>query len=375
MTVRDIVLQSLESSSEPRPLGRDHMRKESLEFLKTLVSAPLPSGFERGAQEIWMKYAKEFADETRYDPYGNAIAILNPKGKPRLMVMGHGDAIGMIITYISDSGYLYYETVGGIDPMSLVSQRVMIHGKKGIVHGVIGRKAIHMILPEDRTKAPKHEDMWIDIGAKDRKDAEKLVAVGDYGQSIGDFLELKNSIAIGSRFDNKVGTWSAIETLRLLKGLKIDACVIAVSSVQEECTGAGASTAAFHLEPDCAVVVDVTHTTDHPGTQKEKYGDVKLGGGPVLELGPPIHPIVRDGLSEAAKKAKIKIQCAAQGGFTRTDADSIFKSRGGIPTAGLSVPNRYMHTTVEAIHLGDLDKVPQVIAAYAKTLKKTTKFY
>jgi len=350
------------------------MRKESLEFLKEIVSMPLPSGYERGAQEVWIKYAKEFADETHYDTYGNAVAILNPAGKPRLMIMGHCDAVGLIIQYINENGYLYFVQVGGIDPMTLLSQRVIVHGKKGPVQGVIGRKAIHMILPEDRSKAPKNEELWIDIGAKNKADAEKRVAVGDYVQSIGAFELLINNIAVGSRFDNKVGTWSAIETLRLCKGVKMDACIIAVSGVQEENTGIGASTVAYRLQPDIGIAVDVTHATDYAGAQKEKFSDVKLGGGPVIELGPAIHPVVREGLLDAAKKAKVKVQFNANGGRTGTDADTFVKIREGIPSAVFSIPNRYMHTTVEVIHLGDLEKIPIVISTYAKTLKKTMKF-
>jgi putative aminopeptidase FrvX len=351
------------------------MRKESLEFLKSIVNKPLPSGFEREAQEIWMKYASRYANETKYDAYGNAIAILNPKGKPRLMIMGHGDAVGLIISYINDSGYIYFVQVGGIDPMTLLGQRVTIHGKKGPVLGVVGRKAIHMIPPDDRTKAPKNEDLWIDIGAKNKEDAEKKIAVGDYISINGTYEELQNDLAVGCRFDNKVGTWAAAEVLRLLKGAKIDACVIAVSSVQEENTGAGATTAAYHLEPDVAIAVDVGQATDHPGCQKEKFGDIKCGGGPILEIGPAIHPVVRDGLIAAAKQEKVDLQLCANGGRTGTDADSIFKARQGIPTAVISLPNRYMHTTVEVVHLGDLENIAKMLAAYAKSLKKTTKFY
>ena len=351
------------------------MRKESLEFLKSLVNKPLPSGFERGAQEIWLKYAKNYADETMLDTYGNAIAILNPKGKPRFMIMGHCDAVGLIITYINDQGYIYFAQVGGIDPFTLIAQRVEIHDPRGTVMGVIGRKAIHMIPPDDRTKAPKNEELWIDIGAKDKEDAEKVVAVGDYISIRGTYEELRNNLAIGCRFDNKVGTWSAIETLRLLENAKMDACIIAVSSVQEENTGVGATTAAYRMEPDLAVVVDVTHSTDSPGCSKERYGDVKMGKGPVIDLGPAIHPVVREGLINTAKKAKIDIQITADGGRTGTDADSIFKTRGGIPSAVVSPPNRYMHTTVEIINLVDLENIPKLLAEYAKTLKKNMKFY
>ncbi|MFH1514645.1 MAG: M42 family metallopeptidase [bacterium] len=351
------------------------MRKESLEFLKQITNMPMPSGFERSAQEAWMEYAKEFADETKYDAYGNAIAILNPAGKPRLMIMGHGDAVGLIVTYINDNGYIHFTQVGGIDPMTLIAQRVVIHNSKSNVFGVIGKKAIHMTPPDERTKAPKHEELWIDTGAKNKKDAEKFVSVGDYISISGTFEDLKNKLAVGCRFDNKIGTWAAIETLRLLKGTKIDACVIAVSSVQEENTGVGASTAAYHLEPDVAIAVDVTQATDHPGCSKEKYGDIKCGGGPVIAYAPPLHPVVRDGIISAAKKNKIKIQIEAAGGRTGTDADSIFRSRGGVPTALISLANRYMHTTVEVVHLTDLEQIARLCAAYATTLKKKTRFF
>jgi putative aminopeptidase FrvX len=351
------------------------MRKESLEFLKSIVNKPLPSGYERGAQDVWMNYAKPIADETKYDAYGNAIAILNPKGSPRLMVIGHCDAIGGIISYINDQGYLYFVQVGGIDPLVLISQRVVIHSEKGPVTGAIGRKAVHMTLPEDRVKAPKNDELWIDIGAKDKKDAEKYVSVGDYVSLDGIYADLKNNNAVGCKFDNKVGTWSAIETLRLLKGIKMDACVIAVSGVQEENTGVGATTAAYHLEPDVCIAVDVTHATDHPGCSKEKFCDVKLGDGPAIEYGPAIHPVVIKGIVASAKKARVKLQVSVDGGRTGTDLDSVFKTRGGIPSALVQLPNRYMHSSVEVINLNDLESIPKVIAEYAKSLKKTTKFY
>lgn len=351
------------------------MQKESLEFLEEITNMPMPSGFERSAQEVWMKYAKQYADETMYDTYGNAIAILNPKGSPRLMIMGHGDAVGLIITFINDNGYVHFTQVGGIDPMTLIAQRVVIHNKKENVFGVIGKKAIHMTPLEDRTKVPKHEELWIDIGAKDKKNAEKMVAVGDYITISGTFEKMKNNLAVGCRFDNKIGTWAAIETLRLLKGVKLDACVIAVSSVQEEIGGTGAKTAAFHLEPDLAIAIDVTQATDHPGCSKEKYGDVKCGDGPVMDFGPAIHPVVRDGILSVAKKEKIKLQFSASGGRTGTDADSINISRGGVPTALISLANRYMHTTVEVVHLGDLEKIAKLLSAYAKSLKKNIKFF
>ncbi|MCD6218556.1 M42 family metallopeptidase [bacterium] len=351
------------------------MRKESLVFLEEITNMPMPSGFERSAQEVWMKYAKQYADETKYDAYGNAIAILNPKGKPRLMLVGHGDAVGLIVTFINDQGYVHFMQVGGIDPMTLIAQRVVIHNKKGNIFGVIGKKAIHMTPPEDRKKVPKHEELWIDIGAKDKKNAEKMVSVGDYISINGTFEMLKNNLAVGCRMDNKIGIWAVAEVLRMLKGSKIDACVIAVSSVQEEIGGTGAKTAAYHLEPDVAIAIDVTQATDHPGCVKEKYGDVKCGDGPVVDFGPAIHPVVLDGILSVAKKNKIKLQHTASGGRTGTDADSINISRGGVPTALIGLANRYMHTTVEVVHLGDLEKIAKLLTEYAKSLKKNIKFF
>jgi len=352
------------------------MREESLHFLKSLVNTPSPVGHEVRGQRVWLEYARKFADETFSDAYGNCVAVLNKGGSPRLMLAGHADEIAMAVSYINDEGYIYVRKMGGIDAAITKAQRVVIHTRKGPVKGVVGNVAPHLMKDEKDVKIPKIHDLFIDIGAPHRREAEKLVQVGDPITLTDEFDLLRNDLAVARAFDNRVGTFAVVETLRLLREskAKLKAEVCAVSNVQEEVGLFGARQVAYALKPDVAVVVDVTHATDYPTITKTQHGDVKVGAGPTLTHGGCNHPEVVARLEQVAKTKKIPLQHEAMSATSGTDTDAIFWTRGGIASALVSLPNRYMHSPVEVVSLKDLGKIPELLAAFALSLKKGEEF-
>jgi len=352
------------------------MREESLSFLKTLVNTPSPVGHEARGQRVWMDYAKRFADETFSDAYGNCVAVLNQGGSPRLMLAGHADEIAMAVNYINDEGYIYVRKMGGVDAAITKAQRVVIHTRKGPVKGVVGNVAPHLKRDEDEPKLPKIHDLFIDIGAGSRQEAQKLVRVGDPITLTAEFDVLRGDLVVARALDNRIGTFAVAETLRLLqrsKG-KFDAEVCAVSNVQEEVGLLGARQIAYSLKPDVAVVVDVTHATDYPTVSKAQHGDIHIGQGPSLTHGGCNHPEVVARLEAAAKRSKISLQHEAMSNSSGTDTDVIFWTRGGIASALVSLPNRYMHSPVELVSLADLEQIPELLAAFALSLKKGEEF-
>ena len=352
------------------------MREQSLEFLKTLVNTPSPVGHEVRGQRVWLDYAGHFADTTFSDAYGNCVAVLNKGGSPRLMLAGHADEIAMAVNYINDEGYIYVRKMGGIDAAITRAQRVLIHTANGPIKGVVGNVAPHLKKDEDEPKPPKIHDLFIDIGAGDRKEAGKLVQIGDPVTLSDEFDVLRNDLVVARAFDNRVGTFAVAETLRLLKETKskLQAEVCAVSNVQEEVGLLGVRQIAYSLQPDMALVVDVTHATDYPTVSKTQHGDVKIGRGPTLTRGGCNHPEVLARLEAVAKAKRIPFQREAASSTSGTDTDAIFWTRGGIASALVSLPNRYMHSPVELISLKDLNLIPQLLAAFAASLKKGEQF-
>ncbi len=345
-------------------------------FLLRLLDTPGPSGFETAAAREWRDEATRFADDVLTDVTGNTIAAVNPGGSPRLMLAGHIDEIGLMIVHVDSDGFLYFQTIGGWDSQVLVGQRVIIQAAKEPVEGVIGKKAVHLIDSDDRDKVSKVSDLWIDIGAKSDKDALKRVAIGDPVVLASRALELPNHRVASRAIDNRIGAYVVLEALRLLSRRKPKAAVFAVATTQEEIawSGGGARTSATALDPDVAIVVDVTHATDHPGVEKKIHGDFKLGGGPVLSRGSAVNHTVFEHLVAAAKAEKIAHTVQAAPRDTGTDADAIYTSRQGIATGLVSVPNRYMHSPNEMVDVGDLDKAAKLLAAFARRLKATTSF-
>ena len=352
------------------------MREASLNFLKTLVNTPSPTGHETRGQRVWLDYAGQFADETFSDAYGNCVAVLNKGGGPRLMLAAHADEIAMAVNYIDADGFIYVRRLGGIDAAITKAQRIVIHTRAGAVKGVVGNVAPHLTKQDGEPKLPKIHDLFIDIGVSSRKDAEKLVRVGDPITLADEFDILRGDLAVARAFDNRIGTFAVAETLRLLKEskVKLNAEVCAVANVQEEVGLLGARQIAYSLKPDLALVVDVTHATDYPTVSKTQHGDIKVGAGPALTHGGCNHPEVVKRLEAVAKKKKIPLQHEAMSATSGTDTDVIFWTRGGIASALISLPNRYMHSPVEVVSLKDLELIPQLMAAFGQSLKKDEAF-
>ena len=350
------------------------MRDASYEFLKRLLSTPGPSGNEGVAARVWREEAGGFA-ELRGDRMGNSFATLNPGGSPKVMLSGHIDEIGLIVTHIDEKGLVRFTGVGGWDPQVLVGQRVRIQASDGEVMGVIGKKAIHVMEPEERKKVSEIKSLWIDIGARDGDEAKGMVRVGDVGVVDQDLLELPNDRVASRSLDNRMGAFVVLEALRLLSEEEgVNAEVVAVASVQEEIGLYGARGAAFGLDPDAAIAVDVTHATDTPGVSKNENGDHALGSGPVIKRASNLSPIVSDGLIAAAEEAGIGYTLEADARSTGTDADAIQFTRAGIATGLVSAPNRYMHSPNEIVELGDLENCARLISLYVKGLGPDTDF-
>jgi endoglucanase len=352
------------------------MREQSLNFLRTLVNTPSPVGHEARGQRVWLDYAKQFADETFSDAYGNCVAVLNKGGSPRLMLAGHADEIAMAVNYIADEGFIYVRKMGGVDAAITKAQRVLIHTRNGPVKGVVGNVAPHLMKEEKEPKPPKIHDIFIDIGVSSRKEAEKLVRTGDPITLTGEFELMRNELAVARAFDNRIGTFAVAEALRLLKESKTKLAteVCAVSNVQEEVGLLGARQIAYSLKPDVALVVDVTHATDFPTVNKPQHGDVKVGCGPTLTHGGCNHPEVVARLEQVAKVRKLPLQHEAMSATSGTDTDAIFWTRGGIASALISLPNRYMHSPVELVSLKDLELIPELLAGFAASLKSGEAF-
>jgi endoglucanase len=343
----------------------------SVEFLERLLNAEGPSGFETRPAAVWREEAETFARDVTTDLYGSVSAAVNPGGSPRVMLAGHLDEIGLQITHIDEEGDLYVDEVGGWDPQVLVGQRVRILGRDGNVPGVIGKKAIHLMKPDERTKASKITDLWVDVGATSADEVKELgLRVGDPMVLDQGMIRLAGDRVVSRAMDNRIGAYIVLEALRLLAEDPGEAAAYAVATAQEEIgyQGGGARTAAYALKPDVALVVDVTFSTDVPDVPKKELGDHKIGGGPVLTRGSAAHPVVFDRLVEAAEAEGIPYTIQAAPKYTRTDADAIYLVRSGVPTGLASVPNRYMHSPNELVSLEDLQRTARLFAAFVRRL-------
>ncbi|UCC74568.1 MAG: M20/M25/M40 family metallo-hydrolase [Gemmatimonadota bacterium] len=352
------------------------MNTDSVEFFKRLLALPGPSGFEGEPARAWREEAGTFADRVWADVAGNSFAALNPEGAPRVMIAGHIDEIGLMINHIDDDGFLYFSTIGGWDPEIIVGQRVEILGRAGVVPGLVGKKAIHLQEKDDRERVSKVKDLWIDIGAEDGKGARERVRVGDAAVLAADLVELPNGRIASRSIDNRVGALLALEALRRLAADRPTAAAIAVATAQEEIGvgGGGARSGAYGLDPQIAIVIDVTHATDYPGAEKKGHGDHRLGGGPALCRGSAVNPVLFERLVEVAERAQIPFSIEAAPRGTSTDADSIVTARAGVATVLVSVPNRYMHSPNEMVALEDLDRAAELIAATVRSLSPEDSF-
>ncbi len=350
------------------------MNEGSINFLRTMLEAPSPSGFEQPAQRVWRENVGPYADRVYTDMHGNTFGVKNESGQPRIILAGHCDELGFMVNYISDEGFIFFATIGGFDLNIIPGHRVRIHTKNGVVPGVTGKKAIHVMSPEDRKKSPEIQDLWIDIGAKNRQEAEELVRIGDPVTYVEAFEMLRGDIAVSRAFDDKAGSFAVGDVLRLLEGKSFSAAVFAVSTVQEEVGLRGATTSAYGVDPKVGIAVDVCHATDHPDMDRRKLGDVKLGKGPVIARGANISPVVERILIQTAEEEGIPYQLEAAPRGTGTDANAIQLTRGGVATALISIPLRYMHTAVETIALEDVSNVSKLIAAFIQRVKPDTDF-
>jgi len=350
------------------------LQKQAYEFLKAIQETPSPSGFEQPVQRMIRERMKPFADSIETDVHGNVVVALNPEGSPRVMLAGHCDQIGMLVKYIDDNGYIFFTPIGGIDLAILPGARVMIHSKHGAIEGVIGRKPIHVLKPEERGAKIELRDLWVDIGARNKKETERVIGVGDPITFRLELVRLGGNLVTSPALDNKCGTFAVMEALRLCSVKKIDCALFAVSTVQEEVGLRGAKTACFGLDPQVGIAVDVTYATDYPDTDKRTGGEIKTGGGPVITTGPSINPRLEAMLVKIAKARRIPYQVEAEPGSTRTDADALQLSRAGVAAALVAIPNRYMHTPVEVVSLADLDAAARLIAATVATFNRRTTF-
>jgi putative aminopeptidase FrvX len=387
---------------------------EFTQTLRDLLGARGPSGYETAPAAVWSAAAQTFAARVQTDVVGTPSALVAPRKragqdpqtsvpetgsdaeegaeggsgagieaaadgevKPRrLVVMGHIDEIGLIVTHIDDEGYLWFREVGGWDAQILVGQRVVIVTRDGEVAGLIGKKPIHLLRDEERKKVAEVRELHIDIGAKDGEQARKLVRVGDVAVIDGEPVELPNGRVASRALDNRLGSFVALEAARLVaEAGGADAWeIVAVAAAQEETTFGGSRTSAFSLKPDAAIVVDVTHATDAPGIDVKESGKHELGSGPVLSRGSTLNPRLSELLYETAEREKVAFTVEAIGRNTGTDADAVHLSRGGVATALVSIPLRYMHSPVELVQLDDVHAAARLIAAAALRLDAETTF-
>lgn len=351
----------------------------SFAFLKRLLDTPGPSGFEHAPARVWREEAAQFAT-VRADVVGNSIATVEGTGEgsdaPTIMLAGHIDEIGIIVTYIDDNGFAFIEAIGGWDPQVLVAQRIRFLGLKGDVIGVIGKKPIHLMKPEEREKASKLTDLWVDIGTTTRAETLEYLNVGDAGVIDSRLVELPNRRIVSRSIDDRIGAFVVLEALRRYAENPGAARVVAVATTQEEIgyAGGGARVAAHAVQPHMAIAVDVTFATDHPSVEKKEVGDHKLGGGPVITRGSVISPVVFRLLKHAADAASIPYTLHAAGRLTSTDADAIQLSREGVATGLVSVPNRYMHSPNEMVALEDVERAAELLAATCRLVTRETDF-
>lgn len=350
--------------------------KQSQEFLYKLLNTPSVSGYETRIQKVIKKYISDFTDDIEVDLHGNLIAGINTQAKRKVMLAGHCDQIGFMVQHIDEKGFLRVLPVGGIDFSVVPGAKATIHTKQGPVKAVFGRTAIHLVPLEQRDSmklGAKYN--WLDIGAKDGKEAKRLVEIGDPITYELGITELANNLISSPGLDDKVGCYIAIEVLKRLAKKKLNVAVYAASTIQEEVGLRGATTAAFAIDPEIGLAIDVTHGTDNPaGTGDLKQEDVKLGSGPTISRGLNTNPVVEQRLLTAAKSAKVPVQVDLYPRPAGTDASAIQVNKRGVATASIGIPCRYIHTTVEVISLKDIEYAITLLVKFISDIKPGTDF-
>lgn len=347
----------------------------SYEFLKNYINNASPTGFETSGQKLWMNYLKPYVDEFFTDPYGTAVAVINPAAPFKVVIEAHADEISWFVNYISPEGLIYLKRNGGVDHQIAPSMRVLIHGKKGVVKAVFGWPAIHTRMGgADKETQPKVENLWLDCGARNKKEVEALgIHIGAVATYEDGYDELAHGYLIGRAFDNRVGGFMIAEVARMLKEnkKKLPFGLYIVNAVQEEIGLRGAEMIARRIKPDVAIITDVTHDSTTPMINKMIEGECACGKGPSLCYGPAVHNKLLDLVQNVAAKNKIPVQLRAISRSTGTDTDSFAYANDGCPSVLISIPLRYMHTTVEMIHKDDIENTVKLM--YQSLLSLTPK--
>jgi endoglucanase len=352
------------------------MRPETLEFMQNLANSPSPSGFEQPAAQIYRTYTERFADLVRTDVTGSVFAVLNPDAPVRIMLAGHIDEIGFLVHHIGEDGLLHFSGIGGHDDVTAVGQRVWVHGKERIA-GAVGSRAFHLLSPGEQAKRPEIKNLWIDIGARSRDEAEAVVKLGDPITFTETFTPLMGDRATARGFDNTAGAVIVAEAVRLLKedgGLHRSVGVYGVATVQEEIGSRGSQTATYAVDPVTGLVVDMDHATDLPALNEAQLGSLYVGKGPTIARGANVNPAVFDLVTSAAREEGIPYQVSVFATATPTDANAMQVSRAGVATGLVGVPLRYMHTPSETLSLTDVENCARLVAAYCRRITPQTDF-
>ena len=352
------------------------LNEKSFDFLKSYINTPSPVGFETGGQKVWLNYIKDYVDTTFTDAYGTAVGVINPNKTFKVVIEAHADEISWFVNYISPEGFIYLKRNGGVDHQIAPSQRVIIHGKKGQVKAVFGWPAIHTRSGgSDKEQQPKVENLFLDCGARNKKEVENLgIHVGAAVTYAEGFDEVAYGNIIGRAFDNRIGGFMIAEVARLLKENKksLPYSLYIVNAVQEEIGLRGAEMIARKIKPDIAIITDVTHDSTTPMINKLIEGDCACGKGPALVYGPAVHNKLLDLIEKVAVKNKIPLQLRSVSRSTGTDTDSFAYANDGCPSALISIPLRYMHTTVEMINKNDVENTIKLMYESVLTLTPKT---
>lgn len=344
------------------------MDTRSTQFLDQLLTVPSPSGYEERIQAIVREYCQSFAGQVETDWHGNVMAAVNPGGSPRIMLDAHCDQIGFLVKHIDAEGFLRVSPIGGWDVQTLLGQKMQVWTTQGPLIGVIARKAIHLLTPDERKVVPEVKDLWVDIGVADESQARELVQIGDPVTLKLGYDSMRNGLMCGPGMDDRVGVWVVVSALERVARLAPQAAVFAVSSVQEEIGLRGAITSAFTIDPQLGIAVDVTHATDCPTIDKNEHGVINIGGGPVVVRGPNTNPHVFSRLRELAAANQIPMQVNALSKPASNNGNAMQISRGGVATGIVAIPNRYMHSPVEVIAQSDLDHAAELLARFCASI-------
>ena len=350
------------------------MDASGYQFFLQAIETPSPSGYEQQMQSLVAKYLDGYAESSRIDVHGNYIATAGDTSGPRLMLAGHCDQIGMLVSHIDEEGFVYAQTIGGWDPQQLIGQSMTIWTDNGPLPAAISRKPIHLLTTEERGRVVRLDELWLDIGAVNGEDAREKIRIGDPITLDLRMRPLLGSLVSGPGMDNKSGMWTVVEALKRAVASPLRCHLHSVSTVQEEIGLRGAKTASGSIDPQVAIAVDVTHASDCPTISKQTQGDLRVGGGPVIFRGPNINPVVADRLILLAEENDLPYQLAAIGRATPNDANVLQLHGGGVATGLVAIPNRYMHSAVEVISTEDLDVAAELLSKFAQSLSASDDF-